>query len=149
MYDAVTQDIAGMLTELIFQFYGAFHRHPSTHPGPKIQSHAFHILYLLSRADQKQLPVRFLLTELQMTKQQLSKLINELEELQFVERVRMGSDRRNVFIRLTADGSTYFLTGAQSVVGSIAENIQKYPAEKAEIIRDLLLQLKEPDAQTR
>ncbi|MGN0520954.1 MAG: MarR family winged helix-turn-helix transcriptional regulator [Candidatus Fimenecus sp.] len=141
MPDAVSKEVGDMLTELIFQFYSALHRHPASMAGPKIHTHGFHILYLLERAHDKRLPMSFLLTELQMTKQQMSKLINELEELDFIERVRTGRDRRNVFIRLTARGSTYFRSCAAAVSDAIAEAFQKQPSEKTELVHSLLLQL--------
>ncbi|MGN0571138.1 MAG: MarR family winged helix-turn-helix transcriptional regulator [Candidatus Fimenecus sp.] len=141
MPDTVSKEVGDMLTELIFQFYSALHRHPSSMSGPKIHTHGFHILYLLERAHDKRLPMSFLLTELQMTKQQMSKLINELEELDFIERVRTGRDRRNVFIRLTKRGSDYFMTCAAAVSDSIAEAFQKQPLEKTELVHSLLLQL--------
>lgn len=141
MPESVSKEAADILTELIFRFYGACQRHPSSMAGPKIHSHGFHILYLLERAHDKRLPMSFLLTELQMTKQQMSKLINELEEMHFIERVRTGRDRRNVFIHLTQSGSTYFTTCSEAVSGAIAEALKKQPLEKTELIHSLLLQL--------
>lgn len=141
MSDMVSKEVGDMLTEQIFRFYSALHHHPSSMTGPKIHTHGFHILYLLERAHEKRLPMSFLLTELQMTKQQMSKLINELEELEFIERVRTGSDRRNVFIRLTARGSTYFRSCAAAVSDAIAEAFSEQPSEKTELVHSLLLQL--------
>lgn len=141
MSPSVNKEAADMLTELIFRFYSACQRHPGTLPGPKIHSHGFHILYLLERAQEKRLPMSFLLTELQMTKQQLSKLINELEESDMIERVRTGRDRRNVFIHLTASGSDYFHACAESVSKQIECALDTKLQEKADVIHDLLLQL--------
>ncbi len=141
MPEAVSKEVGNMLTELIFRFYSALQHHPATMVGPKIHTHGFHILYLLERAHDKRLPMSFLLTELHMTKQQMSKLINELEALEFIERVRTGHDRRNVFIRLTAHGSTYFRSCAAAVSDAIADAFQKQPIEKTELVHSLLLQL--------
>ncbi len=141
MSPSVNQEIANMLTELIFRFYSACQRHPGTTPGPKIHSHGFHILYLLERSQEKRLSMSFLLTELQMTKQQLSKLVNELEDLDMIERERVGHDRRNVFIHLTAYGSTYFLECAKSVSAHIERALDSQPQEKTDIIHDLLIKL--------
>ena len=95
MAQSVQKEVADMLTELIFRFYSACQRHPTTIQGPKIHSHGFHILYLLERSHEKKLSMSFLLTELQMTKQQMSKIITELEEFSLIERIRTGADRRN------------------------------------------------------
>lgn len=143
MSDSVSKETAEILTELIFRFYSACQRHPPTLQGPRIHSHGFHILYLLARAHEKRLPMSFLLTELQMTKQQMSKLLNELEELQFIERVRTGRDRRNVSIRLTEKGGAYFAACSSAVSDAIATGIQKQPAEKTELLHSLLLLLTE------
>lgn len=141
MSSSVNKETADMLTEVIFRFYSACQRHPGMTPGPKIHSHGFHILYLLERAQEKRLPMSFLLTELQMTKQQLSKLINELEELKMIERERAGRDRRIVFVRLTEYGSAYYRACAESVSGHIERALDSRPQEKTDIIHDLLIKL--------
>lgn len=138
---STNKEVADMLTELIFRFSGVLHRSPNQMAGPKIQSHAFHILYLLERSQEKRLSMSFLLTELQMTKQQLSKIINELEELHFIERVRTERDRRNVFIKLTESGSTYVKEKAKAVSEHIAQKLDERDPQRAETIRALLLQL--------
>ncbi len=141
MESSTNKEVADMLTELIFRFSGAIHRSTTRLSGPKIQSHAFHILYLLERAQEKRLSMSFLLTELKMTKQQLSKIINELEEFGFIERMRTDRDRRNVFIRLTDRGSAYFQDSAKAVADHIEQKLEKKDPSRTETIRALLLQL--------
>lgn len=141
MPETDSKEVGNMLTEMIFRFYSALHRHPATVAGPKIHTHGFHILYLLERAHDKRLPMSFLLTELQMTKQQMSKLLNELEEFGFIERIRTGRDRRNVSVRLTKAGSAYFRSCAAAVSDAIAEAFEKQPPEKTELVHSLLVQL--------
>ena len=141
MSETVSKEVGDMLTEMIFRFYSALHRHPSTAAGPKIHTHGFHILYLLERAHDKRLPMSFLLTELQMTKQQMSKLLNELEEFGFIERIRTGRDRRNVSVRLTQAGSVYFRSCAAAVSDAIDAAFEKQPPEKTELVHSLLVQL--------
>ncbi len=135
------QEAAEMLTELLFRFYSAGQRHPRVTQGPKIHTHAFHVLYLLARAHDKRLSLSFLLTELQVTKQQLSKLLNELEDLGYIKRVRTGRDRRNVMLCLTEAGEQYFEEREQAVADRIAAFLEKYPPEKTEILHELLVQL--------
>ncbi len=135
------QEAAEMLTELLFRFYSAGQRHPRVTQGPKIHTHAFHVLYLLARAHDKRLSLSFLLTELQVTKQQLSKLINELEDFGYVERMRTGRDRRNVMLCLTESGERYYTEREQAVADQIAAFLEKYPPEKTEILHELLVQL--------
>lgn len=141
MEQSVQKEVADMLTELIFRFYSACQRHPTTVQGPKIHSHGFHVLYLLERSHEKKLSMSFLLIELQMTKQQMSKIINELEDFGFIERVRAGDDRRNVFVRLTEQGSAYFRSNAQAVSAAIEAALQKQSAERTDTVRDLLYRL--------
>lgn len=141
MEQSVQKEVADMLTELIFRFYSACQRHPTTVQGPKIHSHGFHVLYLLERSHEKKLSMSFLLIELQMTKQQMSKIINELEDFAFIERVRAGNDRRNVFVRLTEKGSAYFRSNAQAVSAAIEAALQKQSAERTDTVRDLLYRL--------
>ena len=130
-----------MLTEMLFRFYSAGQRQPRVSAGPKVHTHAFHVLYLLAHAHEKRLSLSFLLTELQVTKQQLSKLLNELEDLGFAERVRTGRDRRNVLLQLTEAGERYFVEREQAVADRIAAFLDKYPPEKTDILHELLIQL--------
>lgn len=141
MENSTNKEVADMLTELIFRFSGVLHRSPSQMAGPKIHSHAFHVLYLLERSQEKRLSMSFLLTELKMTKQQLSKIINELEELHFIERVRTERDRRNVFIKLTDSGSDYVKEKARAVSEHIEQRLGERDPQRTEAIRALLLQL--------
>ena len=141
MERAIRQETAEMLTELLFRFYSAGQRQPRVSAGPKVHTHAFHVLYLLAHAHEKRLSLSFLLTELQVTKQQLSKLLNELEALGFAERVRSGRDRRNVLLQLTEAGERYFVEREQAVADRIAAFLDKYPPEKTDILHELLIQL--------
>ncbi len=141
MERAIRQETAEMLTELLFRFYSAGQRQPRVSAGPKVHTHAFHVLYLLAHAHEKRLSLSFLLTELQVTKQQLSKLLNELEDLGFAERVRTGRDRRNVLLQLTEAGERYFVEREQAVADRIAAFLDKYPPEKTDILHELLIQL--------
>lgn len=141
MAQSVQKEVADLLTELIFRFYSACQRHPKTKPGPKIHSHGFHVLYLLERSHEKKLSMSFLLTELQMTKQQMSKIITELEDFAFIERIRTGKDRRQVYICLTEQGSAYFRNAAKSVSAAIEASLQKQPDAHTDTVRDLLYRL--------
>ncbi len=144
MSRTVNKEVADMLTELLFRFYSACQRYPSAKlSGPKIHSHGFHILFLLERTHEKKLPMQFLLTELQVTKQQMSKLVNELEDFGFIERIRTGRDRRHVAIRMTESGSVYFQNCAQAVSSAIEETIAKQPEGRIDLVRELLYQILE------
>lgn len=141
MEQSVQKEVADMLTELIFRFYSACQRHPKAEQGPKIHSHGFHILYLLERSHEKKLSMSFLLTELQMTKQQMSKIITELEDFSLIERIRTGKDRRNVFVRLTEQGDAYFKSTAKAVSAAIEASLASQSAERTDTVRDLLYSL--------
>ena len=44
MENSTNKEVADMLTELIFRFSGVLHSSPNQMAGPKIHSHAFHVL---------------------------------------------------------------------------------------------------------
>ena len=75
-----------------------------------------------------------LASEMMITKQQLTRLINDLENRELVERIHNPLNRRQVYIRLSPDG-TKLLKAAQTAMEENAASILDLftPDEQKEI----------------
>lgn len=80
----------------------------------RFNSHAFRILCFITTQPDKQATMAELNSMLQMTKQQLSKLVNDLEDDKMVTRIRSKQDRRVVHIICTEEGTRYMDQISQS-----------------------------------
>lgn len=72
--------------------------------GIKANSLAFHALMMLQSLNEQSLTMSALAEKLDITKQQLTKLINMLEEKDLVERFHDQKNRRQVYIQITGEG---------------------------------------------
>lgn len=72
----------------------------------KINSTAFYALVALDSWADSDYTMTELAEKLQITKQQLSKLINDLEDKGLVERIHDTANRRRVYIRISEAGRT-------------------------------------------
>lgn len=70
----------------------------------KVSSMAFFALVALDNWADEDYTMSELADKLQVPKQQLSKLINDLEEKEFVERIHDTANRRRVYIRICDKG---------------------------------------------
>lgn len=70
----------------------------------RVNSMAFYALVALDNWADEDYTMSELADKLQITKQQLSKLINDLEEKQLVERIHDTENRRRVYIRISELG---------------------------------------------
>lgn len=72
--------------------------------GVKANSLAFHALMLLKSLDEQPLTMSALAGQLDITKQQLTRLINVMEEQGLVERSHDTRNRRQVYVQVTDKG---------------------------------------------
>ena len=69
-----------------------------------------------------------------IAKQQLTRLVNDLEEAGLVERRRYTSNRRVVYLALSENGREYLDTVKQSVQCSINKGIAQEEPERLELL---------------
>ena len=101
----------------------------------KLGSHAFQVLFLLKRNTGSPFTMSVLADKMQITKQQLTKLINDLEDQGYVERVHDRQNRRQVYIFLTEAGVSLM----EEIRGQITEFVVSYisqaaPEENAQLL---------------
>ena len=85
--------------------------------------------------------------KLDITKQQLSKIINDLEQKQFVERIHDTKNRRRVYIQITQAGQTLLEQAGENIIQhilktihSITEQDKKRLAEAISTLNEIFLQ---------
>lgn len=100
----------------------------------RTDSLAFHALISLHALSRQELTMSELASEMMITKQQLTRLINDLENRGLVERIHNPLNRRQVYIRLSPDG-TKLLKAAQTAMEENAASILDLftPDEQKEI----------------
>lgn len=100
----------------------------------RVNTHGFRILYLLTRSPEHQCSMSCLTGHLQITKQQLSRLINELEDSGLAERRRYKNNRRIVMVALSEDGLSFFRQVEQAIIEDIDRRLMADTSEDIEII---------------
>ena len=90
--------------------------------GIKANSLAFHALMMLQSLNEQSLTMSALAEKLDITKQQLTKLINMLEEKDLVERFHDQKNRRQVYIQITGEGRQAIGALCGELLQAVAEN---------------------------
>ena len=90
--------------------------------GIKANSLAFHALMMLQSLNEQSLTMSALAEKLDITKQQLTKLINMLEEKDLVERFHDQKNRRQVYIQITGEGRQDIGALCGGLLQAVAEN---------------------------
>ncbi len=125
-----------------------FHNHVFPASTMRIHSHAFHTLCILSHFQQQHITMSQLADKLDITKQQLSKIINDLEQKQLVERIHDTQNRRRVYIQITKEGKILLEQFGESIIqhilktiNSITEEDKKRLAEAISTLHEIFLQI--------
>lgn len=100
----------------------------------RVNTHGFRIIYLLTRSPGHQCSMSCLTEHLQITKQQLSRLINELEDSGLAERRRYKNNRRMVMVALSEDGLSFFRQVEQAIIKDMGSHLMAEAPEDIEII---------------
>lgn len=96
----------------------------------KANTLAFQTLVTLSELDGHSLTMSVLAERLDITKQQLTKLVNDLEEKQLVERKHDPKNRRRVYIQITDHGSSMLKELKESMLESTMHAMSGYTEEE-------------------
>ncbi len=102
----------------------------------RMNSHTFFILFTLGRAEQNPMTMTKLAEELQISKQQLTKLVNDLEAKAYVERVHDQVNRRLVYIHITPEGRQRLYAFALQALLPVRETLKASSPEEKEQLRE-------------
>lgn len=100
--------------------------------GIKANSLSFYVLLTLENWKEQHFTMSELADQLQIPKQQLSRLINDLEEKQLVERIHDRENRRRVYIRICEPGKETIEDLKQHMLDCTVQNLNAYTEEELE-----------------
>lgn len=115
-------------------------KHPQ-HKQVKANSVAFHALVLLNRPDRPAPTMSELAAEMEITKQQLTKLVNDLEEKQLVQRLHDRKNRRQVYLTITSSGTHIVKQLKEAMLECTVTGLSCYTAEELAEMDNCLLRL--------
>lgn len=107
----------------------------------KVNSMAFYALVALDNWANEDYTMSELADKLQITKQQLSKLINDLEEKQLVERIHDKTNRRRVYIRICGKGHEMMDDLKYHMLESTIQGLKNYSKEELREMDDCICRL--------
>jgi len=105
MSDHKSIETADRFIDFIFEFYSLIRRHIVEINPYRIHSHGFTMLYSLRNSYGRNVTMTDLSDMLGITKQQLTKLVNDFEENGYVRRERSEENRRVVYVEITDSGN--------------------------------------------
>lgn len=97
-------EIARKFLDFMVDYYALMRRHTGETTEYKRNSHGFSMLYALRGYQNCPITMTKFAYEMGITKQQLTKLVNDLEEKGYVERSHNKENRRQVYISITEEG---------------------------------------------
>ncbi len=109
-------DVARKFLDFMVDYYALIRRHTGETTEYKRNSHGFSMLYTLRGYRNQSITMTKFANEMGITKQQLTKLVNDLEEKGYVERSHNKENRRQVYISITEAG----LAHLDQMIGELA-----------------------------
>lgn len=110
---------------VLMEIRNAFHNHQLPFSNIRINSHAFHTLCVLNCFSQQHLTMSELAEKLEVTNQYLSRIINDLENKNYVERVHDKQNRRRVYIKITSQGNQFLEEAGENMIQNVLHTINK------------------------
>ena len=107
----------------------------------KANTLAFNTLLTLNELNGHDLTMSELAEELDITKQQLTKLVNDLEEKELVKRIHDSKNRRQVYIRITERGAQMLADLKNRMMDGTINALSAYTEEELAELDECLLKL--------
>lgn len=125
--------IADDFVQMAVSFYSITRQPSQSCPNKELirgNSRAFQALFTLKYHPKKSFTMSELADELLMSKQQLTKLVNTLEEQQLVRRVHDAKNRRRVLISLLPAGSEMVESTQSQMAHHLVDVLNRYSVEE-------------------
>ena len=104
----------------------------------KANKAGFQVLFILSMPEYTQPTMSFLADEMGITKQQLTKLVNDLEAMGLVKRIHDERNPRQVYVTLTDDGRNEFEEIKQAMLECTVAGLKDFSEDELEQLGDCL-----------
>ncbi|MGN1345373.1 MAG: MarR family transcriptional regulator [Eubacteriales bacterium] len=119
MSEANDLTIARKFLDFMVDYYAMIRRHLVETNEFRMHSHGFSTLYALRSYRGRPITMTQFANEMGITKQQLTKLVNDLEERQYVVRSHNTENRRQVYVEITERGVQHL----EKMLGEIVHEI--------------------------
>ena len=121
MADRQDLDIARDFLDFMVNYYAMIKRHVVETNQYRFHSHGFSMLYALRGFRDQPVTMSRFAEGMGITKQQLTKLVNDLERQNFVRRSHNKENRRQVYIEITDEGCAHL----ERMIGEILHEITR------------------------
>ena len=143
MSDMIDLKTARVFLNFMVQYYALIRRHIVEANQFRFQSHGFSMLYTLRNHKGEPLTMTEFAKELGITKQQLTKLVNDLEDQNYVRRAHNTENRRQVYIEITDEGIAALDYMLGEILHEIIQTLEDFTEEDKEKIREYVGALSE------
>ena len=127
-------ELARIFLNFMVDYYALLRRHLIETNQFRFNSHGFSMLYTLQKYKNQPITMTQFAEVMGITKQQLTKLVNDLEEKQYVVRSHNKENRRQVYIEITDRGVQHLEKMLGEIVHEILSTLSGFSEEdKAKI----------------
>lgn len=137
------EELASLFFDVFSDFMLTLKKSAASEAELKMNSHTFFVLFTLTHSEGVPITMTMLAEALQISKQQLTKLVNDLEGKNYVERIHDQINRRLVYIRITADGQRRMDEFARSALEPVTTALRQYSPEEKERLAGSFAELTE------
>ncbi len=107
----------------------------------KANTQGFQLLFLLNHQEDASLTMSELAAQMHTTKQQLTRLVNALEEKHLVRRIHDTHNRRQVYLSITPEGGEAIKQLKHSMLSATVEGLSGFNARELEELDGCLRKL--------
>lgn len=132
--EATDLKFATNFLNFMVDYYALIHRHEIETSEYKANSHGFSMLYALRKYHNQPVTMTRFADEMGITKQQLTKLVNDLEDKEYVIRTHNRENRRQVYISITDAGREYLETMIGELVHEVLRAMQNFDGAEKEMM---------------
>lgn len=112
-------ELARIFLNFMVDYYALLRRHLIETNQFRFNSHGFSMLYTLHKYKNQPITMTRFAEVMGITKQQLTKLVNDLEDQEYVRRLHSEVNRRQVYIEITDTGTAHL----EKMLGEIIHEI--------------------------
>lgn len=129
MHDMLDIDTARVFLNFMVDYYALLRRHIVEANQFRFNSHGFSTLYTLRNYRGKDVTMTEFAGELGITKQQLTKLVNDLEAQNYVKRSHNAENRRQVYISITDEGVMHLEQMLGEILHEIIKSLEDFSSD--------------------
>ena len=143
MTDSADFQTARAFMNFMVDYYALVRRHEIETNEYRTNSHGFSMLYALRKYQNQPITMTKFADEMGITKQQLTKLVNDLEDRNYVRRIHSKENRRQVYISITEEGLAYLEVLIGELVHELLRTMSAFSRDEKEQIRSSVTVLSE------